>query len=713
MSKIKLKNKPKFIDLFAGIGGFRLGFEYADCECVFSSEIDDHACEMYKLNFGDDPRCDITKLDTNDIPDFDILCAGFPCQAFSICGKQRGFYDETRGTLFFDICRILDKKKPKAFVLENVFNLEKHDSGRTLTVMLSALSKLGYTVVYRVLNARNFGVPQNRERIIIIGNRDGRTFDFTKLKTNTVYSMKPFLDEQGDFEILSPNSYTLLDSTLVKRQPKSGLIFCGYRNKKMRTVGVRPGTEHLSRVHKQPNRIYDAEGIHPTLASQESSGRYFIKVDNIVRKLTINECFRFMGFPENYKKVGGLSNLYARIGNAICVNMVKEIATEVVKQFFKGETNMDEVNVFLESIYNEAEKCVDLGNVGLEKNQIDMVKIIVEKEETFKGVFTVLLSSLVYKCLYPQQDVRKHQKNMDNGYSGRTFDTKYITPFMKQKRFLGAMKESGWLTRSLEQNLPYDLNYPGKIQNKKVKESFLNILNDVEVCGVDPNKYVLAIMAYSIKCKNDKSIILVNPIEKENLLTIDEIMKALHRHFYYGYKSRGAAILPVVALYSVYQCITEELKRFDGKTLDRLASHNSCDKSSGETGDIVVRNDSDSSIYEVIEVKFDIPINAIMVEDAYKKICDKPVQRYYLLSTVPSSKDERVAINKMICKVREEHGCQIIVNGVFPTLKYYLRLLDNTDAFVENYVENLSNNTEINFEHKIAWNRVCDKTITK
>lgn len=703
------KEKLKFIDLFAGIGGFRLGFENAGCECVFSSEIDDHACEMYELNFGDNPKCDITTLEATDIPNFDILCAGFPCQAFSICGKQKGFYDETRGTLFFDICRILEAKKPKAFVLENVFNLEKHDSGRTLTVMLSVLSELGYTVVYKVLNARDFGVPQNRERIVIVGSRDGIAFDFTKLQTNTIESMKPFLDKTGDFEILPPNSYTILNESLVKKQPKSGLMFCGYRNKKIRTVGVRPGTEHLSRVHKQPNRIYDAEGVHPTLASQESSGRYFIKDGDIVRKLTMDECFRFMGFPENYKKVGGLAQLYARIGNSICVNMVKAVATEVVNQLFTEGEVMDRENKFLEDKYSEAEQIAILEDTGLTAQQIKMVKTVVDKEETFKGVFTVLLTSLVYKCLHPEQDVRRHQANMENGYSGRSFDTKYVTPFMKQKRFLGAMKESGWLTRSLEQNIPYGLDFPGKIQNKDVKSSFLNILHDVEENGADPEKYVVAIMAYSIKCKKDKTVILVNPIEKETSLTINEIMDSLHKHFYFQYKSRGAAILPVVALYSVYQCITEELKRFDGKSLDKLASHNSCDRSSGETGDIVVRNDADNSIYEVVEVKFDIPINAIMIEDAYKKISEKPVQRYYLLSTVAPSEDERVAIDEMICRVRDEHGCQIIVNGVFPTLKYYLRLLDNTDIFVERYVKNLSDNTEINFEHKIAWNKVCGK----
>ena len=701
--------KLKFIDLFAGIGGFRLGFENAGCKCVFSSEIDDHACEMYELNFGENPRCDITQLNPKNIPDFDILCAGFPCQAFSICGKQKGFYDETRGTLFFDICRIIEEKKPKAFVLENVSNLEKHDSGRTLTVMLSVLSELGYTVVYKVLNARNFGVPQNRERIIIVGNLNGRAFDFTKLKTNTIETMKPFLDKAADFEILPKESYTILDDSQIKKQSKSGLIFCGYRNKKMRTVGVRPGTEHLSRVHKQPNRIYSSSGIHPTLASQESSGRYFIKDGDVVRKLTMDECFRFMGFPENYKKTGSTANLYARIGNSICVNMVKAVADEIVKQFFVGGEMMERETKFLEEKYNEAEKIGNLDSIGLMENQIEMVKIIVDKEETFKGVFTVLLTSLVYKSLHPEQDVRRHQANMENGYSGRSFDTKYVTPFMKQKRFLGAMKESGWLTRSLEQNIPYELDFPGKIQNKNVKAAFLKILNDVEVNGADPEKYVTAIMAYSIKCKKDKTVILVNPIEKETSLTINEIMKSLHEHFYFQYKSRGASILPVVALYSIYQCITDELKRFNGKTLDKLASHNSCDKSSGETGDIVVRNDNDNSIYEVVEVKFEIPVNAIMIEDAYKKISEKPVQRYYLLSTVTPSEDDRVAIDEMICKIREEHGCQIIVNGVFPTLKYYLRLLDNTDIFVEKYVKNLSENTEINFEHKIAWNKVCER----
>lgn len=699
----------KFIDLFAGIGGFRLGFERNNYECVFSSEIDPHACAMYELNFGENPKCDITTLNPNILPDFDVLCAGFPCQSFSICGRQKGFYDETRGTLFFDICRILEAKKPTAFVLENVSNLATHDNGRTLNVMLNSLESLGYTVSHRVLNAKDFGVPQNRERIIIVGNKLGKFFDFDKLQTNTISSMHDFLDKNGDFEFLDSKDYTLLDGDQIKIQPKSGLIFCGYRNKRMRTIGVRPGTQHLSRVHKQPNRIYSINGTHPTLASQESCGRYFIKTDDGVRKLTMNECFRFMGFPEQYKKIGTDAQLYARIGNSVCVNMVSAIAKEMKEQLFIGGNNMDKTVEFLENIYKEATQLKDLSKLSLSKEQINNVKIVVEKEETFKGVFTVLFTSLAYKHLHPEQDVRRHQANMENGYSGRSFDTKYITPFMKRKRFLGAMKESGWLTRSLEQNVPYDFNFPGKIQSTTLKNAFLTILNDISEKGASAYDYLLALIYFSVEAKGKKSVILVNPIKKETNMTIDEIMSSLVKHFYFKYKSRGASILPVIALYSVYECVINELKRFEDMYLEPLASHNSSDRSSGATGDIVVRRKEDDSIYEVVEVKFEIPINPIMIDDVYKKICDKNIQRYYILSTIPPTPEDGVQMNEMVCKIRDEHGCQVIINGLIPTIKYYLRLVENTDIFVENYIKNLNNDSEINYEHKIAWNTVISE----
>lgn len=707
------KEEPKsikFIDLFAGIGGFRLGFENVGFECVFSADIDKHACEVYEANFGDYPYCDITTLNPKDIPDFDLLCAGFPCQAFSISGKQKGFYDDTRGTLFFDICRILKEKKPKAFVLENVQNLEKHDKGNTLRVMLDSLHELGYTVNYQVLNAKDFDTPQNRERIILIGNREGIYFDFSKIEKSPVRPIKEYLDKEGEFEYLNPEEYTIL--TEYKQQPKSGLIFIGYRNKKIRTVGVRPGTEHLSRVHKQPNRIYSSEGTHPTIASQETSGRYWIYHEGKVRKLTQDECFRFMGFPCDFKKVGLKSKLYERIGNSVCVNMMKAIAVQVNNQIFNRE---DEVLVninpsqFLENIYNNALKLVDEKVNDLNDTQLKWVQSIVDKEESFKGVYSVLVSSLTYKCIHPEQDIRYHKVELENGYSGRSFDTKYVTPFLKSKKFFGAMKESGWLTRSLEQVHPFTLDFPGKIRNADVKDAFLNIINDVEENNVSPEIYLTNIFRLSIIEKSRKTVTLVNPVESESSINIEQIIEYLNKHFYYKYSTRGASILPVVAFYSIYECLIEEIGRFKNKKLDELGSHTSCDRSSKATGDIVIRDKTTNNIYEVVEVKFDITPNTIMINDAYEKFKTEPVQRYYVLSTVHADEEEQFKINEEIIKIREEHGCQVIVNGIFPSLRYYLRLLENTDKFITRYVENLQNNTELDYEHKIAWNRVQEE----
>ena len=145
------------------------------------------------------------------------------------------------------------------------------------------------------------------------------------------------LDKQGDFEFLSPTEYTLINNP---KQQESGLIFAGYRNKSIRKVGVRPGTEHLSRVHKQPNRIYSVYGIHPTLPSQESSGRYFILTDdNRVRKLTINECWRIMGFPDTFIKVSSIGEQYKQLGNSVCVSMIQAVAQEIKNQLFGDERN--------------------------------------------------------------------------------------------------------------------------------------------------------------------------------------------------------------------------------------------------------------------------------------------------------------------------------------------------------------------------------------
>ena len=428
--------------------------------------------------------------------------------------------------------------------------------------------------------------------------------------------------------------------------------------------------------------------------------------------MTQDECFRFMGFPCDFKKVGLKSKLYERIGNSVCVNMMKAIAVQVNNQIFNRE---DEVLVninpsqFLENIYNNALKLVDEKVNDLNDTQLKWVQSIVDKEESFKGVYSVLVSSLTYKCIHPEQDIRYHKVELENGYSGRSFDTKYVTPFLKSKKFFGAMKESGWLTRSLEQVHPFTLDFPGKIRNADVKDAFLNIINDVEENNVSPEIYLTNIFRLSIIEKSRKTVTLVNPVESESSINIEQIIEYLNKHFYYKYSTRGASILPVVAFYSIYECLIEEIGRFKNKKLDELGSHTSCDRSSKATGDIVIRDKTTNNIYEVVEVKFDITPNTIMINDAYEKFKTEPVQRYYVLSTVHADEEEQFKINEEIIKIREEHGCQVIVNGIFPSLRYYLRLLENTDKFITRYVENLQNNTELDYEHKIAWNRVQEE----
>lgn len=326
--------KFTFIDLFAGIGGFRIALQNTGGKCIYSSEWDAQAQKTYFANFGEMPFGDITKESTKRyIPEnFDVLCAGFPCQPFSISGKQKGFED-TRGTLFFDVCQIVQEHQPKVVYLENVKHLMHHDGGRTLQTIISKLEELDYKVSWKIMNGADFGVPQNRERIIIVGSKD-KLFDFSAVHSQKRVDLKEILDREGEFEYLDPSEYTLL--TEMHRQPASGLIFAGYRNKSIRKAGVRPGTEHLSRVHKQPNRIYSAEGIHPTLPSQESSGRFFILTEEgRVRKLTINECWRLMGFPDEYIKVSTISQQYRQLGNSVCVKMIEAIAEEIKKQLLE------------------------------------------------------------------------------------------------------------------------------------------------------------------------------------------------------------------------------------------------------------------------------------------------------------------------------------------------------------------------------------------
>lgn len=361
---------------------------------------------------------------------------------------------------------------------------------------------------------------------------------------------------------------------------------------------------------------------------------------------------------------------------------------------------MMDIDAFLEKTYDKAMSEASGKNEiqcqmdSEAKTDLDM---ILSKAESSKGVLAVVMTSLVYKHFYPKQDIRKHQQSIPEGYSGRTFDTKHITPFLKSKRF-PSMAESGWLTRSLEQKVPYDQNYPGAINPDSLKRAFLGLLDKIEK-GLSPDP-LIDYMLQGLVIQRDKHQIL---LARPQNLSIEAIMKLLEAHFSSRYSCEGASRLPVLGIYAVYDCLMPELKRFQGKTLLPLENHTSADSQSGRLGDIDIVNENNEP-FEAVEVKFDIPIDHNIVEIAKEKILPTHVGRYYILSTVDPKKENISKIEEDIRQIKNSHGCQLVVNGIYPTLKYYLRLLENPADFVKRYAELLESDKTIKFEHKERWN---------
>ncbi|MBU1667018.1 DNA cytosine methyltransferase [bacterium] len=307
----------KFIDLFAGIGGFRLAFESIGATCVFSAEIDKYACSTYKMNFGDNPFCDVSTLDPKTVPDFDILCAGFPCQPFSLAGQRKGFQD-TRGTLFFDIERILKTKQPKAFILENVKGLVNHSKGQTLEVILETLTKkLNYKVFYDVLNSKNYGLPQNRERIYILGFKNHSVeFEFPKPITNTM-DLSTVLDTKLEgteiSEIAKFNIETHLKQHRKYEEIKKNKLLLAYEIRKSRCS-------------------FRFDNISPTLTAKMGTGGNNVPIFvHEMRKFTTRECLRIQGFPESYQIEPNTAQSYKQIGNSVSVPVVRLLAQTILK----------------------------------------------------------------------------------------------------------------------------------------------------------------------------------------------------------------------------------------------------------------------------------------------------------------------------------------------------------------------------------------------
>ena len=312
-----MNKKYKIIDLFAGIGGIRLGFEQAfksSSIFVFASEIDKFSKITYESNFGDMPSGDITEIETNKIPKFDILLAGFPCQPFSYAGLKKGF-DDTRGTLFFEIYRIAKEHKPKVIFLENVKGFKNHDKGNTFRVVKNRLEELGYKVFADVINAKYFGVPQNRERIYIIGFLNNNIeFEFPK-PLNIDVKLKNILETNVD------EKYTISDK-----------LWAGHQRRK---------EEHKRKGNGFGYSIFNANSEYTSTIS----ARYYKDGSEILieqenknpRKLTPREAGRLQGFPNSFKIPVSDTQAYRQLGNSVAIPVIEALAKNIFKEISKYE----------------------------------------------------------------------------------------------------------------------------------------------------------------------------------------------------------------------------------------------------------------------------------------------------------------------------------------------------------------------------------------
>ncbi len=329
------EKKLKSVDLFAGIGGIRLGFDNAfgdDLKAVFVSEWDENAQKTYRANFDDkfDINGDITKIHEDDIPEFDICLAGFPCQAFSLAGQRKGFKDDykgqSRGTLFFDVARICSKHKPKVIFCENVKGLFHHDRGRTFEIIEGTLKEMGYKVFSTILNSKDFGVPQNRERVYIVAFREDiapENFEFPK-KTDDTKRIKDIIDDAP----ISPKYY-LSDTymnTLInhrKRHEEKGHGF-GYEIRDRNDIA---GTIVCGGMGRERNLLVDHRP-HSMVPVTKIKGE--INKDDI-RKMTPREWARLQGFPDSFEFVVADTQLYKQFGNSVTVPVIEAIAREIKK----------------------------------------------------------------------------------------------------------------------------------------------------------------------------------------------------------------------------------------------------------------------------------------------------------------------------------------------------------------------------------------------
>ena len=313
-----------------------------------------------------------------------------------------------------------------------------------------------------------------------------------------------------------------------------------------------------------------------------------------------------------------------------------------------------------------------------------------------KGVLAVVATLLLKKFVSPKQDIRMHRADLPGGFSGRGLDEKVTTPFLKENNFPAMRSGSGWLTRSLANPAPFDLNYPGKIKPAWLKAAFLGVVDEAQSGRADAEGALAFLLARLVVQRDaNTGISLGRPVN----LTVAETVARLTAHFQRPHSAR----LPTLAIHAVYQRLTAEMRRYDGCVLLPLNPHTAADEKVGALGDVQV-NDADGLPMEAVEIKHNIPLTAALVRDCRAKFQTTLVRTFYLLSTSDKIVDA-AEIKAEIGNIRDNHGCQMIVNGIAPTLKYYLRLLKDTGAFVNAYVTHLEKDPAVNYALKKAWDQ--------
>lgn len=365
----------------------------------------------------------------------------------------------------------------------------------------------------------------------------------------------------------------------------------------------------------------------------------------------------------------------------------------------------------MESAYEQAQKSTsDVLLSTLPDDAVQDLRKIVAKAETQKAVLGATMTSIVYKIYNPHQDIRKHQEGMEGGYSARTFDTKFVTPFLKSKFPHFAMAEGAWLTRSLEQPAPYTLDFPGHIRNKELKTAFLKTLDRLETAHGIASNLLIALIGLLVEESAQDDALFNKPLTSGDI-PIAKIIDAISQHIRYPYGKGvvGTARLPVLAIYSVYNLIMTDVRRYSGKILAPLESHTSPDSRAKTFEDVDVNN-PDNSCFESVEIKHNKPITVDMVGVAYRKIKNTAIDRYYILTTHEPNFNDYEAVMREIEKYKMTHPCQIIVNGVIPSLKYYMRLMSNPQDMIDVYTQQLEFEYQrasgIKREHLRVWQEI-------